>query len=81
MKTLTYYLVQNTGWSGGISWFDSDYRFESFQEAEIYQKSAKWNDERVLWRIVEVVIVRYYQDETNPKNETKKLTTERYLYI
>lgn len=74
---LEWWIVENTGWSGGISWFQSGgnhmnpYRAESQQEAIDYINQSKdWNDTSVKWRYVHVTLER----EGNKSVETKVWT-------
>jgi hypothetical protein len=51
---MIYYSVENTGWSGGVSWFETGgthmnpLRFNSYNEAVDYMKKSIWDDESVL---------------------------------
>lgn len=75
---IQYYRVDNTGWSGGISWFKDENRFDTFTEAIEFQRERKWNDDSVLWRIAEVTMT----DERLDNNRIAKRTIEeRYLYL
>ena len=74
---IKYYRVDNTGWSGGISWFRGN-RFDTFTEAIESQRESKWGDDSVLWRIAEVTIVDEYLDN---KHIAKRTIEERYLYL
>lgn len=55
---MIYYTVENSGWSGGISWFESGgthmnpLRLNSKEDAESYIRENRWDDASVLWRIV-----------------------------
>lgn len=81
---IKHFKVQNTGWSNGVSWYDThprSTRFETFEDAKAYYDAKKWNDDSVKWRIVEVTFTRYFEDECNLAQVTKTVTQERYLYL
>lgn len=72
IKEHTYYEAQNTGWSGGISWFVTGDvgrdppRFKTKKEAIEHNRRARqsWNDPDVKWRVVKKHIVEtYYYDK------------------
>lgn len=74
-----YWKVQNTGWSGGVSWFDSGgglrepLRFTDEVGALGYiQKAHSRLDDSTLWRVVHVRI------ETS---ENKRVTTEEWKLV
>lgn len=75
---IQYYRVDNTGWSGGISWFKGEDRFDTFTEAIESQRERKWDDDSILWRIAEVTIVDEHLDN---KHIAKRTIEERYLYL
>lgn len=77
-RTIKYFRVDDTGWSGGISWFEGDCRFDTFEEARQYQKEKDWGDNSVKWRIAEVSIDWTLLDE---KKVAMKVIQERYLYL
>lgn len=60
MNALEYYTVENTGWSGGVSWFRNDFRFGTLTEAEEHAKAEQesLNDPDTLWRVVKTVVER-----------------------
>lgn len=70
-KEITYYEPQNTGWSGGISWFvtgDDKYkpiRYKTRKEAIEHNKRARdsWNDPEVKWRVVKRHVIETYYYE------------------
>lgn len=74
---LEYYTVENTGWSGGISWFTTGgsranpLRFKTKSDAEVYATHMKeaLNDPDTKWRIVHTIIKR---------EETKEITTRQW---
>lgn len=81
---IKYFKVQNTGWSGGVSWYDAhpkSTQFETFEEAKNYYHAKTWNDESVKWRIVEVIFEKHFEDESNLAQVTRTTTQERYLYL
>jgi len=63
---IEFYTVENTGWSGGISWFahggtvTNPHRFTSSEEATVYATRSQElsNDPNTLWRIVHTIIER-----------------------
>lgn len=63
-KIIEYYAVENTGWSGGVSWSSTGgskanpARFKSEQEALDYLAKTRWDDPLVLWRTVHIVTNR-----------------------
>lgn len=75
---IKYYRVDNTGWSGGISWFEGTTRFSTFDEARSDQRERHWGDDWVKWRITEVTI-EYLELDT--QRIAQKITKERYLYL
>jgi hypothetical protein len=80
-KTIKYYRLDNTGFTNGTSWFDGTKRYDTFEQAkENCAKVANVNDS-IKWRITEISIFRYFQDESQPAIETQKVTQERYLYV
>ncbi|KVP17341.1 hypothetical protein [Burkholderia ubonensis] len=73
-----YWKVQNTGYSAGVSWFDtggtSTYpaRFDSEDDARRFLAGVRWGDKSVKWRLVHVRV------ETT---RTKRVTTERFVNV
>lgn len=61
---MEWWEVENTGWSGGQSWFSTGgdranpYRAKSAQEAIEYISNARWDDPQVKWRYVHVTLER-----------------------
>lgn len=63
---IQFYTVENTGWSGGISWFTTGgtdvnpLRFKVESEAITYAKRAKaeLDQDTTFWRIVRTTIDR-----------------------
>lgn len=51
-----WYTVENTGWSGGISWFSSSSRYASADAAiaVIELRKSEINDPEMLWRYAHV---------------------------
>lgn len=76
VRLIDFWKVQNTGWSGGISWFDTGgsaanpLRFDNQGAAESYANGAQWGDPSVRWRLVHTSI------ETT---DTKRVTTEEFI--
>jgi len=66
MNTVEYYTVENTGWSGGVSWFPSkrnqcdEWRFDTRDEAMEYIRTHRWDDDSVMWRMT---FVTYAADD------------------
>ena len=52
-----YWTIENTGWSGGISWFKSRDRFDKENVFRIAEK-RKSQDRDILFRVVHVTIFR-----------------------
>ena len=71
MMKIEYWKIQNTGWTGGRSWFDMDYRLDTELEAKrvIKSKKAYFKDDAIKWRYVHVTI-EWDHDKT--------VTTERF---
>ena len=58
-QQLEFWTVENTGWSGGISWFKGDTRFSTFDSAMEYAKEKKrFSHENTCWRVVHHKILR-----------------------
>ena len=80
MRNLEYYAVENTGWSGGVSWFKTGgtdmnpLRFKTFDEALDFavRKKKELDDDTTLWRIVWVTVVR---------TETSRVTVENFIRV
>lgn len=79
MKNLDYYTVENTGWSGGISWFKTGgtdahpLRFKTKSEATTYAlDKQKINDPTTLWRVVHTIVER---------SENKEVTTKEWTIV
>lgn len=78
VTSIEFWTVQNTGWSGGVSWFDveahrrSPLRFDSEEEARDYIRANRWNDSAVKWRITHVQIER---------SPSGRLTSETWLEV
>jgi len=75
---IKYYRVDNTGWSGGISWFEGGTRFTTFDEAKESYKKIKWGKGSTFWRITEVTI-QFVELDTS--RIAQKTIQERYLYL
>lgn len=73
-----YWTVQNTGWSAGVSWFDSGgsryspARFESESQARDYIERNRGTDPDIRWRFTHVVIER---------QGNKRITTEEWQEV
>lgn len=65
-QMIQFYTVENTGWSGGISWFTTGgtdtnpLRFKTETEAIEFAKRNKThlNQDTTFWRIVRTTIIR-----------------------
>lgn len=75
---IKYFRVDNTGWSDGVSWFEGDERFGTFDEARSNQRERDWGDDSVKWRIAEVTI-EFLKLDTG--RIAQKTIQERYLYL
>ena len=75
---IKYFRVDNTGWSDGVSWFEGDERFSTFDEARSNQRERDWGDDSVKWRIAEVTI-EFLKLDTG--RIAQKTIQERYLYL
>lgn len=66
MSLIEHWTVDNTGWSGGLSWFKTGgtdvnpLRFTTKEEATTYalEKKEEFNDPNTLWRVVHTTIER-----------------------
>lgn len=80
MRNLEYYAVENTGWSGGVSWFKTGgsetnpLRFNTFDEALDFAvgQKKKFDDPDMLWRVVWVTVVR---------TENSRVTVENFIRV
>lgn len=57
MKTIEYWLAENTSWSGGISWFNDNRRYDSHAaalSAASNQKNSS-QDESIQFRVTHVI--------------------------
>lgn len=70
-REIEFWSVENTGWSGGISWFKNELRYESAEEAtEVATKQREeFKQGTTLWRVVHNRIVW---------DNNQKTTTETY---
>ena len=77
-KVFEYWKVQNTGYTNGVSWFDSGGTatrpgyFESEVEARRYLIANRWDGVEVKWRLVHVVVAT---------TEETRVTTERFIPV
>lgn len=73
-----YWKVQNTGYSNGVSWFDTGgtevrpARFESEAAARQFLITNRWGGAEVKWRLVHVVVAT---------TEDTRITSERYILL
>lgn len=79
MKTLEYYTVENTGWSGGISWFlvggeMTPLRFKTEASATAYalEEKEELDDPDTLWRVVHTTVDR---------SENREVTIREWVLI
>jgi len=78
MATLEYWTVENTGWSGGISWFKTGgsdshpLRFETASDAHAYAliRQQEFDDPSTLWRVVHTTVDRFENKEVTTKEWT-----------
>lgn len=83
-NNMIYYTVENTGWSGGVSWFETGgtranpLRFNSYNEALEYMKKSKLDDESIVWRIVKHTWLRELDREGKELSSTHH---KEYMYI
>lgn len=72
-----HWIVQHTGWSGGLSWFDvmasrlEPFRHASEEEARAYVATHRGHDSTIKWRIVHVTI-----EQLGNKRVTTEVWTE-----
>jgi hypothetical protein len=55
-----FWSIENTGWSGGVSWFRDEQRFDSKYEAldTAIERKRELDQDTTLWRIVHTTIER-----------------------
>lgn len=78
MSTIEFWSIQNTGWSGGVSWFDiggsetNPMRFDNKYDAFSYADKLKTalNQDTTMWRVVHTTIERKEFQETITKKWT-----------
>jgi hypothetical protein len=60
-----FWSIENTGWSGGVSWFRDEQRFDSKYEALdiAIERKEELNQDTTLWRIVHTTIKRFDNKE------------------
>lgn len=79
MKNLEYYTVENTGWSGGISWFKTGgtdanpLRFKTEADATTYalERQAELNQSTTFWRVIRTTVEREQNREVVTKTWTE----------
>lgn len=77
-KIVEYWIVQNTGYSAGVSWFVTrapgrePERFESETTARKFYRANHWGDKDVKWRLVHVHIA---------STPDQRVTTERFIKL
>jgi hypothetical protein len=79
-RFIEYWIVQNTGWSGGLSWFNiggssmNPLRHSSAADAIAYIDAGKVraNDESIKWR---------YTHTTVDRCDNKTVTTEEWVEV
>lgn len=80
---MIYFTAENTGWSGGISWFQSGgsdmnpLRFKTQEEAEKYVTKNRWDDKSVLWRVVKNEFIRNMEGDKCLSDSH----TRTYIYL
>ncbi len=80
MRTIEFWSVENTGWSGGVSWFTTggtemnplrfDNKFDAFKYAS--ECKNELDQETTLWRVVHTTIER---------EEFKETTTRKWVML
>lgn len=80
MSTIEFWSIQNTGWSGGVSWFDIggsetnpmrfDNKFDAFSYADKLKTAL--NQDTTLWRVVHTTIER---------EEFEEITTRKWTLL
>ncbi len=64
ISVIEWWEIENTGWSGGSSWFQcggtehNPYRAKSETEAVRYIQKSRWGDPDVKWRYIHVTLER-----------------------
>ena len=77
---IEFWTIENTGWSGGISWFHSGgtemnpLRFKTYTAAVQYGKRARaeLNQDTTLWRIVHT---------TSENSDNRSVTTRTWTLL
>lgn len=72
---IEFWSIENTGWSGGISWFRDEQRFDSKQQAldiATLRKEELNQQDTTLWRIVHTTIQR---------QDNKEITTRTWTML
>ena len=64
-QLIEFWSIENTGWSGAISWFRDEKRFDSKYEAldDALRRKKELNQDTTLWRIVHTTIRRFDNKE------------------
>lgn len=77
-EVFEYWKVQNTGYTNGVSWFDTGgslvrpARFQSEKDARKYLVANRWGGAEVKWRLVHVTIAT---------TEDSCVTSERFIPV
>ena len=74
-KTIEFWTVENTGWSGGTSWFHrggtemNPTRFKTFDKALQYaiKEKKEFNQDTTKWRVVRTTYERFENKEVRTK--------------
>lgn len=75
-RYIEWYEVENTGWSGGLSWFGTggdrylSSRFDTPEEAIEYINNTHWGDDSIKWRYVHITLERFDNKEILTKEWT-----------
>ena len=75
---IEFWTVENTGWSGGVSWFHTGgtiydpMRFSTQESAIAYAAQQKIGIHNILWRVVHTTIER---------SDNKEVTTRTWNNI
>lgn len=77
-KIVEYWIVQSTGYSAGVSWFDAripgrePVRFDSESAARAAYAAMHWGGKEVKWRLVRVQVA---------STPDQRVTTERFIKL
>lgn len=76
MKPNIFYTIENTGWSGGVSWFECARGTRFYEEADAFKAAnitkKETNDPEMLFRVVK---------HTHINEENKHTHIEEYFNV